>query len=236
MSGSIDPTSLSLSSLRHCCAQESDRFFKRQSHDPRYCYELFRRAVLGRDQHAWELLYVQYQPLVTGWVERHTLFSALDEEAQFYVNWAFEKMWSVMTAEKFAHFADLKSILRYLQMCVHSVIIDSLRAREQAVLLDDEAEPEIASVSADREPGLEAKVLARSQAAELWRMLDQRFRSEKERQIVYGSFVLGLKPTEVYALYPSTFRDVKEVYLVKDNLLARLRRDAELREFFNEFE
>ena len=49
--------------------------------------------------------------------------------------------------------------------------------------------------------------------------------------MVYGSFVLALKPRELYAQFRETFRDVKEVYRVKENVLARLRRDAELQEF-----
>jgi len=55
--------------------------------------------------------------------------------------------------------------------------------------------------------------------------------NEKERRVVYGSFVLALKPRELYAQFRETFRDVKEVYRVKENVLARLRRDAELQEF-----
>jgi hypothetical protein len=53
---------------------------------------------------------------------------------------------------------------------------------------------------------------------------------EKERRVVYGSFVLALKPRELYAQFQDTFRDVNEVYRVKENVLARLRRDAELAE------
>lgn len=223
-------TSLTLSGLRHRCSQESERFFKRQSHDPRFCYELFRRAVLRRDSHAWELLYLQYQPLITGWVERHSMFPATGEEAQFFANWAFEKMWAVLTPEKLAKFPDLKSILRYLQMCVHSVIVDYLRSHEQAALLEDLSGDEEEPALENQADGLnlEKQVFDQAQGDALWRWLNGRLKSEKERAVVYGCFVLALKPAEVYAEYPRVFGSVREVYLTKENLLERLRRDPEL--------
>ena len=235
MTSSNDATSLSLSGLRHRCAQESDRFFKRQSFDPAFCYELFRRAVLQHDQHAWELVYAQYQPLVAGWVERHPLFQAVEEETQFYVNWAFEKMWSVLKPEKFIHFPDLKSILRYLQMCVHSVMVDSMRTAERAELVketEDDLEP-------DGQPlhpaeGVEEHLIRKAQADDLWRILQDQFKSEKERKMVYGSYVLALKPAEILEHYPGTFRDVKDIYLVKENWLARVKRDDRLKLFFKD--
>jgi hypothetical protein len=46
---------------------------------------------------------------------------------------------------------------------------------------------------------------------------------------VYASFALGLKPREIYARSGGLFDDVKEVYRVKENVLARLRRDPELK-------
>jgi hypothetical protein len=43
-----------------------------------------------------------------------------------------------------------------------------------------------------------------------------------------------MKPSEIYREYPQTFRDVKEIYRIKENILARLRRDKELQAFFAE--
>ena len=68
----------------------------------------------------------------------------------------------------------------------------------------------------------------RTQKQAFWDEIDARLRSDKERRVVYGSFVLALKPRELYAQSPDLFRDVREVYRVKENVMARLRRDAEL--------
>jgi DNA-directed RNA polymerase specialized sigma24 family protein len=217
---------LTLTGIAHRCAQETEHFFQRRSYDPQYCFELFRRAILERNQRAWELVYAQYRPLVAGWVGRHSAFSVSGEEVQYFVNRAFEKMWAALTPGKFGHFPNLKSVLRYLQMCVHSAVLDHVRVTDQPVVgvpvegLADESGPSGSSA--------ENQVLARVHRQEFWDEIKARLRNEKEHHVVYGSFVLALKPRELFAHFQETFRDVNEVYRVKENVLARLRRDAEL--------
>jgi len=225
MPSPADHQHLTLSGLRHRCAIESDRFFNRQEHDPRYCFELFRRAINDHNQQAWQFVYEQYWPLVSGWVERNSLFGAAEEETQYFVNRAFEKMWAAVTPAKFAKFPNLKSVLSYLQMCVHSVLVDYLRNREQAILLDEET---LARTPDGENSNVERLVSQRVDREALWRWLDGRLKDEKERCVFYGSFVLAMKPRELYTHYPGTFNDVNEVYRTKENIMARLRRDDEL--------
>lgn len=226
MPHSMDLQSLTLAGIAHRCTSETDLFFRRQPHDPRYCFELFRRAILHRDQLAWEYLYSQYESLVAGWVRRHPAFPSTGEEAPDLVNRAFEKMWLAITPDRFSRFENLKSLLRYLQMCVHSVILDIVRAKECPVveapieMLADESKPNGA--------GVEHAVLDRIQQQAFWREIEARLHSDLERQVVHGSFVLALKPSELYARYPNTFRDVNHIYRIKENVLARLRRDSTL--------
>jgi hypothetical protein len=223
----IELQRLTLTGIAHRCAQESDHFFRREPHDPRYCFELFRRAALHHNQHAWELIYSQYRPLVVNWVQRHPLFAESGEEADYFVNGAFEKVWSRLTPAAFDRFPDLKSILRYLQMCVNSAIVDFARAREQAARLD-EVEP--ADLADDKSAG-RGEAFSHLEREELWGWLHAQLKDTKEEQAVYGTYVLGLKPQELYTHYRDTFRDVNEVYRVKENVLDRLRRDKSAEEF-----
>ena len=55
-------------------------------------------------------------------------------------------------------------------------------------------------------------------------------KDDKERAVIYGSFVLDLKPAEMLDTYTHLFRDVREIYTTKENVLARLRRDSSLKE------
>ncbi|HEX6386489.1 MAG TPA: sigma-70 family RNA polymerase sigma factor, partial [Anaerolineae bacterium] len=179
----------------------------------------------------WEYVYRQYQPLVAGWVERHSQFRASHEEVQYFLNRAFEKMWRVLTPEKFSDFPDLKSLLRYLQMCVHSVIVDAVRRQEQTQPLDEVRQAAVHNLGAQP---VEEWVLGQVQREELWSFLLERLKDEKEEKVVYGSFVLGLKPSQLYAEFEETFESVNEVYRVKENVMARFRRDQDLLDFLDD--
>lgn len=223
---------LSLGSIAQRCAQETDLFFRRQAYDPRYCFELFRRAILHSNERAWEFVFHQYHPLVASWVKRHSAFSSTGEEIQYFVNRAFERMWSALTPEKFDHFSDLKAVLSYLQMCVHSAIIDAVRLAGPTTVDIDHKTLALKS----RTPGssIEDRALQRAQNEELWRLINERMGNEKERLVVYGSFVLALKPRQLHSQFQGSFESVQEIYRIKQNVLARLRRDRALRKFLGD--
>lgn len=225
-----EAVSLSLNGLSHLCQRESELFFQHRSFDPQYCFELFRRAFVEQCQEAWEYVYQQYRQLVLSWIARHPLSNTMQEEADYFLNRAFEKMWSVLNPQKFSEFPDLKSLLRYLQMCVHSVIIDYSRLNEQASLLEDGEEPVQLAFGDPPEPdgGVENQVAHRQQAAALWQWLDQRLKTEQERVLAYGFFVMEMKPRQILDEYPGVFGSIAEIYSAKENLLDRLRRDEEL--------
>ncbi len=226
MTASSDFTALTLAGLTHRCAQETELFFKRHVYDPAYCYELFRRALLERNQRAYECLYTQYQPLVAGWVERHPSFPGADEEVQYFVNRAFEKMWHALGAEKFSRFGDLKALLSYLKLCTHSAVIDFARARRLA-LLDEESSDAALTIQAGHDD-VEEEVIDEGAQQEFWRQINLRLADEKEQAVVFGSFVLAMKPAELQRRYAHLFGDVRDVYRTKQNVLERLRRDPEL--------
>ncbi len=92
---------LTIASISDRCAQETALFFQHSSYDPRYCYELFRRAIVEHNQHAWAAIYAQYRLLVTSWIERHPAFEASGEEVDYFTNRTFEKMWVSAAPDRF---------------------------------------------------------------------------------------------------------------------------------------
>jgi DNA-directed RNA polymerase specialized sigma24 family protein len=134
-------------------------------------------------------------------------------------------MWLAITPEKFEKFPNLKSVLSYLQMCVHSVIVDYVRGREQAILMDQE---DLVRIPDSKTPSVERRVSRQVDGEALWQWLAGRLKNEQERQVVYGSFILAMKPRELYAHFSESFKSVKDVYRVKENVMARLRRDDAL--------
>lgn len=226
MSQQASLQAVSLSTIVRRCSQETERFFQRVSYDPRYCFELFRRAIEDRSQRAWDYAYRQYRSIVAGWVKRHESFQGSGEEVQYFINRAFEKMWSAMSPEKFGQFPTLKAVLRYLQMCVHSVIIDEVRSSEPPT--NDIDDDRLGHYDGAGTAAAEDDALDTLYREKIWQEVEARLNDEKERVVVYGSYVLALKPSRLYEQFPDTFDDVNDVYRVKENVLARFRRDAGL--------
>jgi RNA polymerase sigma factor (sigma-70 family) len=241
MSNKNELSLLTFRSLCDRCHQESERFFAQQEHDPRFCYELFRRAFVHGNDLAWTCLYERYHKLVLSWVTRHTLYAGLGEEADYFMNRAFEKMWQGIPAENFNKFPDLKSLLRYLQMCTNAVMVDFARWKEQAHLWDranqsdngnEEIDPFATIMDEDERP--EREIARREMEEILWQRLQALCNSEKELWAIHGYFVLDLKPREIYEMYAKDFTDVRDVSRTKDNFLARLRRNEEFKEFLDD--
>lgn len=225
MSDEIQPRQMAVDELAVKCQQETNNYFKHQSHDDQYCFELFRRAVQEQDTYAWDVICIQYQSLVAGWVNQHSGFEASGEEVDYFVNGAFGKISGTLSPEKFQSFSDLGYLLRYLKMCVHSVITDYNRAVDYADLstLDEMEEEESPEMSP------EGQALDHSNRQAFWNLTRTRLHDEKERVVIHGSFVLDLKPQEIYEHFQRVFSDVDEIYRVKQNIISRLRRDSEFR-------
>lgn len=217
---------MELSTLVRRCAAESERFYRGQQHDTRFSYELFRRALVERDEAAWEQLYCHYSGLVEGWIRRSGAFPSSGESSEYFVVGAFTKFWRALTPERFAAFPTLASLLQYLQLCATSVVIDSVRAQSWSEMLPEET----LNLSHGPQTSPDEEAVSRVDREEFWRFINEQLHSEVERVVVYCSFVLGLTPRAVYAKRPDLFTGINDVYNVKRNVLGRLSRNHQLRQ------
>jgi DNA-directed RNA polymerase specialized sigma24 family protein len=222
---SLDLMQLSLPALVRRCATESDHFYHNRSYDARFAHELFRRALVEHDEIAWEHVYSHYSPLVESWVRRSGAFVGSGESSEFFVGAAFTKFWRAVSPERFATFATLAALLAYLQLCTSSVVIDSVRAQSWAEMVADDSLP------TDQAPrgSVDDEAIDRVSSAEFWRYIGAQLHCDAERAVVLGSFVLGMKPSEICDQRPDLFADVGDVYNIKRNVLSRLSRNPELR-------
>jgi len=229
MSDEIQLQTMAVDLLAEKCKQETSNYFKHQDHDDKYCFELFRRGVQEQDHFAWDVICIQYQSLVIGWVSQHSGFEASGEDVEFFVNGAFGKIAGTLSPEKFQNFSDLGYLLRYLKMCVHSVITDYNRAADYA----DFANIEEADDEESSELSPEDQAMEHSHRQTFWDLTQARLHDEEERVVIHCSFVLELKPQEILNYFPGLFADVDEVYRIKQNVISRLRRDAEFRKLLD---
>ena len=229
MSHEIKLQFMPVEDLAQRCAQETDLFFNHQDYDSSYCFELFRRAIRDRDERALEVVIIQYQPLVARWVDRwvdrHPDFLLVNEETQDFIAQAFERFWISFTPAKLDKSQGLAAVLRYLQMCVNGAITDAWR-KMRHFRLEQELGNDEQDVS---EPDPTPEDLF--QKNEFWQLIKKKTKAPKEYTVLYASFYLGLSPREILAEYPKEFASVREIYQYKANILERLERDEEIKEF-----
>ncbi len=221
--GWLDPVQMDLPMLLRQCLAEREHFRHGRPSDSRYAYELFRRALLERDEAAWEALYSHYRALVERWVQSNGAFSRSNERSDTLVCEAFARFWHAIPHTRFTRFPNAAALLHYLQLCASCVVIDSARVGARLVSVG------IRPLGDMRQRAPEEEVLERMTREDLWRHISKLLHGEAERVVVFDSFVSGLKPRDICARRRDLFASVQDVYMVKHNVLARLSRDQSLR-------
>ena len=216
------PEALSATVLAALSARESTKFLKKETSDDRYSLELFRRAIIKRDETAWSCLYQLYTPLVLTWVSQYRNTHALFEQDGYasLVNAAFAKFAHAVTPVKLSNFDRLAEVLKYLKLCVHSVVTDEARSQQtrfnEASLDEVEHEPRTEDPAED--------VVSLLSAQGLWEIVQEELHGEDERALVLA-YINGYKPAEIWDQHRRLFPTVDDVYRVKRNVRERMRRN-----------
>jgi hypothetical protein len=226
--GAPDPRALPLSALAAAGGAELDEVRSGQPSCDGSGVELFRRAICQRDPAAWETLAREYRGLVLNWIRQHPQGAVACEADDDQVVRAFERFGRAVTPERFTDFGHLEGLLRYLKLCVYSVLADDVR--EQAAF-GTELAPSVRAAAEARAPagpagapGAERRVLDRLPRHDLWQAVGRALPDEAEQQLVYLSFALGLTPRQIVARHAERYPDVAAVYRAKRNALEQLRR------------
>jgi len=206
---------MEVAELAERCSQEMAKSRRRKPADERYCLELFRRAIVQRDQEAWEAVFHQYRRLMYSWI------GASHPEAEDLVNEVFARFWQKITPDEFQRrFHHLGEVLAYLRVCAKNLVINRWRCQER--------EKKILAILGDTRPTIrspESEALENIARQELAAHINTRLQDERERLVFYLSYELGFKPKEIYEQYPGKFESAKEVSRIKERVLKRLSRD-----------
>jgi len=191
--------------------------------------ELFRRAIDERNEAAWQAVLEIYRGLLVAQAGRKVVRSLVVEDDGFCVDRAFQRFWHATSTRQLTDFQDLASILKYLKMCLGSVLLDQARARRRQawVSLDDVAPEGVVSDDPSSE------VIGHLARRELWAAIDRDLPDTGERLVAHLSFVAGLWPREILARHPEKFHDVYDVYRTKRNMIERLRRSQAIQSLLN---
>lgn len=224
---SAAPERMDLTALSDACQRESSRFFNNADADNRFCYELFRRALKLRNNHAWEAIWTNYTNLVRGWLHAagaERLSIPRDE----LVTLSFERFWHAMSSRAFEEFATLPALLKYLRLCCVCTVADLLRQSRHS---DHVGLDEVNDIPTSNRP--DQQVAGEESRTMLWQTIEKAVQNEQERVIVTGCYLYGMKPNQVFDKHTRLFESVNDVYRIKRNLFNRLRRLPELRNIWD---
>jgi hypothetical protein len=188
-------------------------------------YELFRRAIVERDEQAWAAIYTHYRLLMISWARHASARTSPTGQYEDIADRALARAWSALSADQFTQFPSLAALLGYLRACVGAAVIDAARAEATRARAYQRLELPAAATP-------EELVLGAQSRDELWRLLNELVSTEHERIILIESLVLGLPPRTILERHQDCFADVPAIYGAKRNLLNRLGRSRDLRQMY----
>jgi hypothetical protein len=186
--------------------------------------DLFRRAIRDQDEGAWQALVHGYARLVRTWVHRHPCWPAVCDQwsDDHWVMASFERFWQAMPPERLVSFPTVASLLRYLKLCLHSALVDELRAQRAR---PPRPLPPRRQPALRQERSVDALALDRLLERELWQAVAEALTPE-EWLVIRLTFLAELQPREIALGHPERFRTALDVYRVKRRALGRLRRGS----------
>ena len=174
---------LPIGELARRCREETLRFLRGEPREDAFCFEIFQRAVVKRDDDAWEAIVTQYRGIVLAYVGQHTAAALVREPDDYWVNRAFQRFWSAVGPDRFGSFPDLPALLKYLKLCVHSVLLDEVRSRRAGSVTSLDEVPETARADSDAE----RSAVGNLSGQQLWDAIAEELKNEAEEKVVHLS-------------------------------------------------
>lgn len=219
-----DMINLPLNEIIQGCAQEASR--QDRSSETGYCFELFRRALEHQDEDAWRAIQHQYNRLVLQWCYAFEA-DLTQSEGEDMAREALERFWrtlrSVQIADRFEH---VGALLKYLNQCVISTILDHRRQEERKRRLMERIKFFEAPVQFSASPEREAleRIVHEEQFERIREWVRNNITDSREQLVLQESFEYDMKPSEIAQRHPDVFPDVQIVRQIKERILKRLRR------------
>src|SRR5262245_14251458 len=107
---------------------DADMQAKQHDHAEREGYELFRRAIVERDEDAWAESAARYRRLLLSWARDCSVRMAVNECYEDIADRALARAWMALSPARFANFPNLGAVLAYLRACVTAGVVDIARA------------------------------------------------------------------------------------------------------------
>ena len=222
----VSPQRMTITELIEEARREIALFQRRQATQSACSYELWWRAIVLRDDWAWSAVYGLYAPAVSAWIVLR-IPRLVGEDLDALVNQAFSRLARAVTPQQWRDFASVGALLGYLKRCAQSAATDYRRWQPR----QHEA---LNSLPASCEPLLgdcADTVMERLAAQELWRLVCSEAPAHEEQLVLLLVVAHGMSPHALQQRYPAMYPTVQDIYRIRRNVIERLQRSKELRQF-----
>ncbi len=209
----------SLEFLIQGCRQESQSNWAEEAG---YCFELFLRALVHKDDKAWQAIQVQYDRLVLKWLRAKVAENAAGLEDLRQETWA--RFWRTLNGKSetiAARFEHVGALLNYLNRCSLAAFVDEQRRQRKQELIQEKLR-DVVPMNADGETYLE-KMERKELLSRVKAWITTEVDDVQEKLVLYLSYERGLTPMEIASQHPEHFTDAKTVRRVKERVLKRAR-------------
>ena len=207
---------LPLPLLLPACREHLARFRRGADSDPRFCLELFRRAIDVQDSEAWRGLVELYRPLLLARLQQRGIALEMAEEA---MQEAFVTLWLKSTTSAFSTCDHtLPQVLHYLWSGVRFALIKLRRQQHDLPLA-----PEFTSIG--NEIVVERVLDAQALLVHIRKLV-----TIQDWEVLWLRFGQELSPREIAVRLGMP---VEHVYLTLASAKRRLRSDPQLRTFID---
>lgn len=206
------PREMNLFELQNRCQSEIEKYTHEEPSDDRFCLEIFRRALVLKEEQAWETLTQRFRATILGWLHVHSYREVayrLHSEED-YVALTIERLWTVTVHNQSLEFQTLAGALKFMRACLNSVIIDGLRRQGREAVLPETGILDLVAPVTD-------------EGKEFWEAIKSMVPDQREQRLAYLLFYCNLKPRQVVEFCPDEFSDTQQIFPMKRNILDRLK-------------
>lgn len=213
---------------RRCRADQRSRTPNSES-----CIHLFKLALADSNQAAWLAICMEFSSMVYAWVYAYPSFQQANEEASYFVNDAFARLWQygspLAQGKQFIHLGDY---LQYLKRCVWSALEDHQRKLQKDALWQ-RVYPDSRMLEMEKlaQPQPDNRSPDTHELVKLVRELTQE--NPLERIVAEETWFYDLPPRSIQERHSAQFATIAEVNQVKRNILRRLQRHPKIQAMIN---
>lgn len=217
---------MSIKILTDNCREQTQRYYRQEKHDTKYCYELFRRFFEDNCDKALNALYTVYKPHVWHWVKSHRYFYKINATEDEIIIDSMSHFVFALRRHPFSHFSTIGALLSYWRMCVNSIIMNQWHRNERRKALENAGWDSKEVLSFDN------NVLKTT----IWERVQKILQNSDDQMLARLIYLYDMKPRQIVKEHPEIWNDPDTVRVAQQRIKRHLKKDNTLFELLMELD